>query len=109
MRVHSRIQINLLMDTTKFNSRTRPYDNIVLPVVWLEIAVERLTPGLIVLLHMLFNVLPYMQAAVVCMLCVIGVGMFACAALLFFCQSKRIAVEYTNCDGGSASISPKIR
>lgn len=103
MRVHSRIQINLLMDSTKFNSRVRPYENLVLPIVWMEIAVERLTPGLIVLLQMLFDVLPYVQAGCVFMLCIIGVSMFAAAALSFFwlnsqSQEKELKSIYGKCE-----------
>lgn len=84
MRVHSRIQINLLMDSTRFNSRLKPFENVVIPIVWMEIAVEKLTPGLILLLHMLFNVLPYVQAGCVFLLCIVGVALYAVAALTFF-------------------------
>lgn len=93
MRVHSRVQINLLMDGTKFNSQVRPYENLVLPIVWMEIAVERLTPGLIVLLHMLFDVLPYVQAGCVFMLCIFGVSMFTAAALTYFWISTPLQQE----------------
>lgn len=81
MKVHSRIQLNLLLDKSKFNSRVKPFDNIVLPIVWLEISVEKLTPGLIILLHLLFNILPYVQVGLVCVLCVLGVSLFAVAAI----------------------------
>lgn len=103
MRVHSRIQINLLMDSTKFNSRVRPYEHLVLPLVWLEISVERLTPELIVLLQMLFGVLPYIQAGCVFMLCIFGVSMFAAAALSYFWiqslpQEKEMKTTYGKCE-----------
>lgn len=88
MRVHSRIQINLLMDAVKFNARVKPFADLVLPIVWMEISVEQLTPGLIVLLHMLFNVLPYVQAGAVVALCCVGVSMFAIAALSFVCRTR---------------------
>ncbi|KAJ6637985.1 Scavenger receptor class B member 1 [Pseudolycoriella hygida] len=81
MRVHSRLQINLLLNKSKFNSRVKPFDNTVIPIVWVEISVERLTPGLIILLHLLFNILPYVQLGAVCLLCVFGVSLFAVAAL----------------------------
>lgn len=81
MRVHSRLQINLLLDKTKFNSRVKPFDNIVLPIMWIEISVEQLTPGLKILLHLLFNILPYAQVGSVCLLCVLGVSLFAVAAI----------------------------
>lgn len=93
MKVHSRIQLNLLLEKTKFNSRVKPFDNIVLPIVWLEISVERLTPGLIILLHLLFNILPYVQVGLVCLLCVLGVSLFAVAALSH-CFSSSSKSEY---------------
>ncbi|KAG4067259.1 hypothetical protein HA402_000250, partial [Bradysia odoriphaga] len=83
-------EIVLQPTKTKFNSRVKPFDNIVLPIVWLEISVERLTPGLIVLLHLLFNILPYVQVGLVCLLCVLGVSLFAVAAISHcFCTTAR--------------------
>lgn len=93
MKVHSRIQINLLLDKTKFDRRVKPFDNIVLPIVWLEISVDKLTPGLIVLLHLLFNILPYVQLGLVCLLCVLGVSLFAVAAISH-CFSSASKNEY---------------
>lgn len=103
MRVHIRLQINLLMDNTKFNSRVRPYENLVIPVIWLEIAVEQLTPSLILLLKMLFGILPYVQAGCVFMLCLFGVSMFAAAALSYFWihslpHEKEMKTLYRKCE-----------
>lgn len=106
MRVHSRVQINLLMDETKFNSRVRPYENLVLPVVWMEIGVERLTPGLIVLLQLLFGILPYVQAGCVFLLCIFGVSMFTASALSYFWinplqrHEKEMQIMYGKCELG---------
>lgn len=93
MKVQSRIQLNLLLDKTKFNTRVKPFDNTVLPIVWLQISVERLTTGLIVLLHFLFNILPYAQVGLVCLLCVVGVSLFAVAAISH-CFSTTPRAEY---------------
>lgn len=84
MRVHSRIQLNLLMDKTKFNTRVKPFEDVVIPIVWMEIAVDGLSFGLTVLLYCLFNVLPYLQIGIVYMLCISGVSLYALAALFFF-------------------------
>lgn len=122
MRVHSRIQINLLMDSIRFNSQLKPFENTVIPIVWMEIAVEKLTPGLILLLHMLFNILPYVQAGCVFLLCIVGVVLYAVAALSFFYSpaaeihdddySNCISSETTGCSSSRNSsccngISPK--
>lgn len=102
MRVHSRIQINLLMDEVKFNARVKPYADLVLPIVWMEISVEQLTPGLIVLLHLMFNVLPYVQAGAVGALCIVGVTMYALAALSFFCLTKWSREQEADADAAEA-------
>lgn len=91
------------MDSTRFNSRVRPYEDLVLPIVWIEIGVERLTPGLIVLLQMLFDILPYVQAGCVFLLCIFGVSMFAAAALSYFWISshpkeKEMNTIYGKCE-----------
>lgn len=93
MKVNSRIQLNLLLGKTKFNSRVKPFDDTVLPIVWLQISVEKLTPGLTILLHLLFNVLPYVQVGLVGLLCVLGVSLFAVAALSH-CFSAAARAEY---------------
>lgn len=104
MRVHSRIQINLLMDRVTLNSRVKPYADLVLPIVWMEISVEQLTPGLIVLLHLLFNVLPYVQAAAIGALCIVGVTMYAIAALSFFCLTKWSREQEENAAAAESNI-----
>lgn len=102
------------MDQVKFNSRVKPYEHLVLPIVWMEIAVERLSPGLIVLLHMFFDILPYVQAGGVFVLCIIGVSMFAVAAMSYFClsqavaPSKEMAAMYGKCEMNDESAAVQL-
>lgn len=42
MKVHSRIQLNLMGGETMFNSDVQLFDNLVLPVFWLEIVSEKI-------------------------------------------------------------------
>lgn len=37
MKVHSRIQLNLMNGETKFNSNVKRFDHLTLPVFWMEI------------------------------------------------------------------------
>lgn len=37
MRAHSRMQLNLLVGKTKFNSDVTQFQNTVIPIVWMEI------------------------------------------------------------------------
>lgn len=61
MKVESRIQINLVMGSTRFNTKTTNFQNTVLPIFWAEIKVDRLTDELIFLLQMLFIFMPPIQ------------------------------------------------
>lgn len=61
MKVKSRIQINLVMGGTRFNSRIEPFQNTVVPLLWAEISVDKLTDELITLIQLLFLYLPYVQ------------------------------------------------
>lgn len=61
MKVRSPIQINLVMGGTKLNSRIKPFQNTVFPLMWAEISVDRLTDELILLLQMLFIIVPPIQ------------------------------------------------
>lgn len=73
------------MDKTKFNSRLKPYEDITLPIVWIELGVDSLPFGLVVLLNLLFNVLPYVQIVLVCLLTLSGISLFSIAILSHFC------------------------
>lgn len=64
MKVRSPIQINLVMGSTKFNSRIEKFQNTVLPLIWAEIRVDKLSDELILLLQMLFVYVPPIQAGI---------------------------------------------
>lgn len=37
MKVDSRVQLNLMLGSLKFNSKLKPFEDTVIPVFWLEI------------------------------------------------------------------------
>lgn len=103
MKVHSRIQLNLMNGETKFNSDVKRFDHLTLPVFWLEIvrleslssfniyswnyfqAIEDLTPFLHFVVNMAFKVLPVAQIVLVCLLMLAGVSCLAATlANVFF-------------------------
>lgn len=49
------------MGGTRFNSRIEPFQNTVVPLLWAEISVDKLTDELITLIQLLFLYLPYVQ------------------------------------------------
>ncbi|XP_055847864.1 lysosome membrane protein 2 [Episyrphus balteatus] len=90
MRVFTRFQVNLLMGEISFNSEMSKFKNMVLPIFWLEIGVEKLTPELILLLQLLFNVCPYVQMGFAILMGAAGVATIGFASLLFLCVQKPI-------------------
>ncbi|CRK92365.1 CLUMA_CG005909, isoform A [Clunio marinus] len=65
IKVHTRIQLNLMCGETMFNGNIKRFDNLILPVVWMEIAIEKLTPSLDVILKMCFIYLPVVQNIII--------------------------------------------
>lgn len=62
MKVKSRIQINLVMGSVRFNNVIENFKDTVLPIFWAEITVDRLTDELILLLRLLFLHMPIVQS-----------------------------------------------
>ncbi|XP_055922794.1 lysosome membrane protein 2 [Eupeodes corollae] len=90
MRAFTRFQVNLLMGDISFNSEMSAFKNMVLPIFWLEIGVEKLTPELILLLQLLFNVFPYVQMGLAILMGAAGVATIGFASLLLLCVQKPI-------------------
>uniref|UniRef100_A0A336M449 CSON002530 protein n=1 Tax=Culicoides sonorensis TaxID=179676 RepID=A0A336M449_CULSO len=115
MKVRSPIQINLVMGGTRFNSRIEKFQNTVLPLIWAEIRVDRLSDELIFLLQMLFIYMPPVQAGFAYLLGVIGLSLFAMAILTYVYTTPNDTDHlYTNNNtfsscSGSLSIKRDIR
>lgn len=90
MRVFTRFQVNLLMGDITFNSEIGVFKNMVLPIFWLDIGVESLTPDLILLLQLLFNICPYVQMGFAILMGAAGIATIGFASLLFLCVQKPI-------------------
>lgn len=78
-----RIQINLDIDT-KFNSKTKPFNKLLLPLFWIELTLED-TPFIVWLgVKMAYHIMPVIQ--IVCQWCfmILGVAMIAAAGLFTF-------------------------
>ncbi|CAD7084816.1 unnamed protein product [Hermetia illucens] len=88
MRVQMRVQVNLLMGEVFANTEIRPFKNLVLPIIWVQLGVDNLTPGLQILLHLLFNICPYVQSGAIVVFIVAGISILATSALICFCVPK---------------------
>ncbi|XP_053679997.1 scavenger receptor class B member 1 [Anopheles nili] len=93
MKANIRVQISLLTNIS-FNSELKPFHNTVIPLIWAEMSLEKLTPELILLLNLLFGIAPYLQMGFVCVLALLGVSLLATAALVLLCSTEATTFEY---------------
>ncbi|XP_035902734.1 scavenger receptor class B member 1 isoform X2 [Anopheles stephensi] len=93
MKANIRVQISLLTNVS-FNSELRPFHNTVIPLIWAEMSLEKLTPELILLLNLLFGIAPYLQIGFICILALLGASLLATAALVLLCSSEVATFEY---------------
>ncbi|CAD6995134.1 unnamed protein product [Ceratitis capitata] len=84
MRVRSRFQINLLMGDVNYNRDVSQLKNMALPIFWIEMGVEDLTPGVKMLLTLLFRVCPCLQWGLVITLILLGIYLMSSALLYCF-------------------------
>ena len=95
MEVYSRIQLNLMMGETKFNNKIKLFENRVFPVLWVQIAIEKLTPNLRMWVFLLFNFFPPMQTCIIYLLGICGVSLFA-GVVLIYCFFKHSPIDSTS-------------
>ncbi|KFB46340.1 AGAP004643-PA-like protein [Anopheles sinensis] len=93
MQANIRVQISLLTNIS-FNSELKPFHNSVIPLIWAEMSLEKLTPELILLLNILFGVAPYLQTGLVCLLALLGASLLATAGLVLLCSAEATTFEY---------------
>ncbi|XP_055543770.1 scavenger receptor class B member 1-like [Wyeomyia smithii] len=93
MKASIRVQISLLTNVS-FNADLRPFHNRVIPLIWAEMAVEKLTPDIVMLLHLLFDFAPYLQSGFVYLLWLLGVSLLATMALSLLLCTRHTALEY---------------
>lgn len=77
-----RIQINLHMPETKFNSRTRPFNKMSVPLFWLELAVEDVPTLVNICIKMFFHILPVVFMVLTWVFGLLGVAMIGTSALV---------------------------
>lgn len=84
-----KIQVNLGVTNTKYNIKTKPFNNLTLPLFWIELTCTKL-PNFVSILLTLMEKAPTMQSVAMYLLGLIGLAMFSGAALLIFFFSKNI-------------------
>ncbi|XP_011870818.1 PREDICTED: scavenger receptor class B member 1-like isoform X2 [Vollenhovia emeryi] len=72
---HSRVQTNLVMQRTRYNSKITAFNNITVPLIWIDMHILSLPTFMIVCLKLALQILPIAQTVVMYLLGVIGVTM----------------------------------
>lgn len=96
-----RVQINLGMPMTRFNYKTRPFNNMTLPLLWLELSLEDPPKLIHVVIKLLYHYLPVVQTVLIYLFGILGISMVGTAALLVFFfpqisfQDPFVNIEYS--------------
>lgn len=88
-----RIQINLAMPNTRFNSRTKPFNNLIIPLFWVELVVEAPPKKIKLLLRLLYHILPVTQEVLMYICGLMGFALILYSIALIF-ASKRNHRDY---------------
>lgn len=92
-----------MMGETRFNEDLKNFNNLVIPVFFVEIILERLTPGMEMSLKVVFIVLPVVQNCAIIVLALFGVFYVALAVFKLLNVKQRSfapekIVNGINCD-----------
>ncbi|XP_057658568.1 scavenger receptor class B member 1-like isoform X2 [Diorhabda carinulata] len=97
-----KIQVNLGIKQTRFNSKTRPFNGLNVPILWIELSCTSLPSTVSFLITLVTDILPIGQKVLIYLLGILGLAFISGAALLtlFFTKttiprSLSIASEYS--------------
>lgn len=99
-----RIQINLVMPKTKFNPKTKPFNDMTLPLFWLELSVEDIPFVVKFCMTMFLYVLPIVFPVLMWLCGIFGISMLSLSALFIFYMPDR-PIEFED-PYGSIDYSP---
>lgn len=85
-----RIQVNLGVGETKFNTKTRPFNNLTIPIMWIDLNCAELPSFVVLLLRLVIDILPVAQKILVYLVGLIGLALISGAALLTLFFTKTI-------------------
>lgn len=88
-----KIQVNLEVAHTKYNTRTKPFNGLMLPLFWIELGCSDL-PDFVKVLLTILEIAPTAQSVVMYLLGLIGLSMISGATLLILFFSKTIAPRH---------------
>ncbi|XP_014207887.1 scavenger receptor class B member 1 [Copidosoma floridanum] len=74
MYVHSRLQTNLMMKETYYNSKIKPFNNLTVPLFWTDLVIPEIPPNLMFLLRLAITIAPVGQTIFAIVFGVFGLG-----------------------------------
>ncbi|EDW16190.1 scavenger receptor class B member 1 [Drosophila mojavensis] len=84
LHVHVRLQANQVVGNIKFNRLMEPFENLVLPLLWVDLTIENLPMSLQLLTHALKYALPILQLVIAASLLLGGLYQLIAAFMLCF-------------------------
>ncbi|XP_034487402.1 scavenger receptor class B member 1 [Drosophila innubila] len=83
LHAHVRLQANLVVGNIKFNSLMEPFENMVLPLLWVDLTIDNLPVSLQMLVHGIKYIFPLLQGIIT--LCLILAGFYQLSAAFMLC------------------------
>ncbi|XP_034234473.1 scavenger receptor class B member 1-like [Thrips palmi] len=84
---HIRVQTNLVVHKTKGNPRVAPFNNLTVPIFWVDLTVRGLPDSLSSLLDLMLRVAPIIQTTVIAVLVASGALLLVSAAVGVCCTA----------------------
>lgn len=85
-----KIQVNLEVGQTKYNTKTRPFNHLVTPLFWIELTCNELPAMVHLLITLMISVVPVAGVVLKYLLLLVGLSMISGAALLTLFFSKTV-------------------
>lgn len=102
-----KIQISLSMPKTRFNHKIRPFNDMTIPLCWLELYVKDAPKLVHIVIKSLYTYLPIVQTVLMWVLGILGVSMVGTAALMvFFFPQTAFEDPFINIDYSPIRIIP---
>ncbi|XP_016771066.1 scavenger receptor class B member 1 isoform X2 [Apis mellifera] len=81
MKINSKIQINLVMQHTIYNSKIRPFNDMTIPLFWSDLVMDSLPNDLTFILKLILQICPMVETVIIWLLAIAGTTMFVLSLL----------------------------
>ncbi|XP_031366302.1 sensory neuron membrane protein 2 isoform X2 [Apis dorsata] len=81
MKINSKIQINLVMQRTIYNSKIKAFNDMTIPLFWTDLVMDSLPNDLIFILKLMLQICPMVQTVIIWLLAIAGTTMFILSLL----------------------------